>query len=252
MKQIIPVTVFCFSIILLSINGLPKTHDTCLVLYIFDGDTIQVQIDDAKETVRLIGIDAPEIKHENKSGQFFGEESLKYAKTLLQAKTIRLERDSLCADRDIYGRLLRYVYIGDILFNAKIIEDGYAYAYCTFPFEKKAKFLELEKEARRINRGLWAAVTEGINQKNQNQVNSQNSSITSTTDSSCKPEFVASKKSRVFHHRDCELVKSISQRNLLFFNSYEEATHSGRRPCKVCRGTKEGAIASKNATKTPK
>ena len=47
-------------------------------------------------------------------------------------------------------------------------------------------------------------------------------------------KFIASKNSRVFHRPDCSSVKSISGKNMVYYNSREEAIESGKRPCKRC------------------
>src|SRR5690606_17775144 len=45
---------------------------------------------------------------------------------LVQGQTVRLERDT--SETDIYGRLLRYVYVGDTFVNRQLVADGYAEA----------------------------------------------------------------------------------------------------------------------------
>ena len=62
-------------------------------------------------------------------------------------------------DKDVYGRLLRYVYLEDgTFFNKKMIEDGYAYAYRKYPISKLDSFIEAENDARENKRGLWGDV----------------------------------------------------------------------------------------------
>lgn len=53
--------------------------------------------------------------------------------------------------------------------------------------------------------------------------------------SAIRHTYVASKKSKVFHKSDCRWVARISQKNLVGFNSREEAMRDGRRPCKRCK-----------------
>jgi competence protein ComEC len=48
------------------------------------------------------------------------------------------------------------------------------------------------------------------------------------------PLYAASAKSEVFHHVTCPHVAAISESNLVFFSTREEAIASGRRPCKTC------------------
>jgi len=122
-----------------------------------DGDTIDVEIDGQKETVRFIGVDTPETHDPRKPVQCFGEVAAAHTKQLLEGKNVRLEPDSQDSDRDKYHRLLRYVYLPDgTLVNAELIKDGYAFAYVIFPFTKLDEFRALEAEARDANRGLWA------------------------------------------------------------------------------------------------
>jgi len=46
--------------------------------------------------------------------------------------------------------------------------------------------------------------------------------------------YVASKNSKVFHRSGCRYAKIISDGNLVRFNSKDEATQTGRKPCKTC------------------
>lgn len=122
-----------------------------------DGDTLNVQMGDQKETVRLLGIDTPETHDPRKPVQCFGEAAAAHTKALLEGKDVRLEPDPTDSDRDKYHRLLRYVYLPDgTLVNAELVRDGYAFAYVIFPLVKLDEFKALEAEARDNNRGLWA------------------------------------------------------------------------------------------------
>jgi micrococcal nuclease len=122
-----------------------------------DGDTLNVQMGDQKETVRLLGIDTPETHDPRKPVQCFGEVAAAHTKALVEGKDVRLEPDPTDSDRDKYHRLLRYVYLPDgTLVNAELIKDGYAFAYTIFPLIKLDEFRALEADARAGNRGLWA------------------------------------------------------------------------------------------------
>lgn len=48
-------------------------------------------------------------------------------------------------------------------------------------------------------------------------------------------QYVASKKSRIFHKPDCVGASRISQNNLVTYNSREEAVNDKKRPCKRCK-----------------
>ncbi len=98
--------------------------------------------------MRYIGIDAPE------SGEFYYLEAKHINEGLVAGKNVRLERD--ISDKDVYGRLLRYVYIGDDFINAEMVRQGCAWAIAYSPDVKYQVYLEaMEKESRQSKRGIW-------------------------------------------------------------------------------------------------
>ena len=125
--------------------------DTWLVSRVIDGDTIQLS---NGEKVRYIGIDAPETKDPRKPVECFGEEAYQKNRELVLGKRVRLEKD--VSERDKFGRLLRYVWVGDKMVNLELIKEGYARVYTVPPDVKYQKlFQEAEQEARQFYRGLW-------------------------------------------------------------------------------------------------
>ncbi len=123
------------------------------VLYVIDGDTIVVG---HEETVRFIGINAPEIDHPKygKLGEPFGQESKEYLQRLLDGHDVRLEGGDEPTDR--FKRTLAYVFRDDGLFvNRDMVEKGWAEVYRRFNFKYKTEFLELEKKARQAHLGMW-------------------------------------------------------------------------------------------------
>lgn len=121
---------------------------------VIDGDTIKVSIDGAQYTVRYIGIDAPETVKPNSPIEPFGLEASAKNKELVEGKTILLEKD--ISETDEYGRLLRYVYFGDLFINGELVRLGYAQAI-SYPPDMKCQDLlrQLQQEARDAGRGLW-------------------------------------------------------------------------------------------------
>lgn len=136
-----------------------KTKETVRVLRVIDGDTIEVSLNNEKETVRLIGIDSPEVLDERKPVQCFGKEASKKAKETLNGRAVILEGDSTQENRDKYGRLLRYVFLENgINFNRFMLSGGYAleYTYNSNPYKYQLEFKEAEGKARENKKGLWA------------------------------------------------------------------------------------------------
>ena len=116
---------------------------------VIDGDTVEVEdVTGTKYRVRYIGIDTPETSED------YGDIATEKNKGLVEGKTIKLEKD--VSDTDVYGRILAYVYVGDIFVNAYLVENGYAQVY-TYPPDVKYSdyFLELQEEAREAERGFW-------------------------------------------------------------------------------------------------
>ncbi len=129
------------------------------VAKVIDGDTIKVVVNNKEETVRLIGIDTPEVVDPRKPVQCFGIEASNKAKEILQNRMVILESDAASGDADQYDRLLRYVFLEDgTNVNKLMIEEGYAheYTYKDNQYKYRNEFIEKEKEARENKRGLWA------------------------------------------------------------------------------------------------
>jgi len=128
------------------------------VMEIIDGDTIKADIGGKIETVRLIGIDTPEIANpHHPQDDYFGPEAARYAKRLLENQSVYLIPDPMQSNRDKYNRLLRYVFLEDgTLINAKLIAEGYAYNYIYEPFQFMKQFDYLEKQAKEKQLGLWS------------------------------------------------------------------------------------------------
>ncbi len=125
------------------------------VYEVVDGDTIKVTDGAVKKTVRFIGMDTPETKDPRKPVQYFGHEASQYTADLLLHRHVTLKKD--VSETDKYGRLLRYVYLGDGTFvNEKLVREGYAHVLTYPPDVKYADlFVAAERDARENKRGLW-------------------------------------------------------------------------------------------------
>lgn len=128
------------------------------VLKVIDGDTVSININGEKETLRLIGVDTPETVHPNKPVECFGIEASNYAKDLLSNKIISVEYDQSQGEVDKYGRSLVYIFLPDGRnFNKIMIEEGYAYEYTYSEVYKYQKeFKESQTYAKENKLGLWA------------------------------------------------------------------------------------------------
>jgi micrococcal nuclease len=141
-----------------------------VVKHIVDGDTISVFSGGKILKIRLIGIDTPESKENdkalrdsNRSGNDIetiisqGKQATAFIKTLLQeGDAVTLKFDIVKQDK--YGRTLAYVYLSDGIFlNDLMISSGYAYPLTIAPNVKyKDLFLKSFQTAREKKIGLWA------------------------------------------------------------------------------------------------
>lgn len=121
---------------------------------IIDGDSAVISFNDQTEKVRFIGVDTPETVHPEKGEQPYGKEASNYTKSRLEGQSVELEFD--VQERDQYGRILAYIWIGDEHFNLTLVQEGYAVASTWPPNVKYADlYRKAQREAREADKGLW-------------------------------------------------------------------------------------------------
>jgi endonuclease YncB( thermonuclease family) len=128
------------------------------VLRVVDGDTIVIEVEGKSESVRMIGVDTPELNDSRTGVQCFAKEAAEKAKSLVTGKSIRLEKDPSQGERDKYKRLLGYVFLENGAFvNMALIAEGYAHEYTydgAYKYQKQ--FKAAQAEAKEAGSGLWA------------------------------------------------------------------------------------------------
>ena len=149
-----------------SVGMTEATTTNALVIHAVDGDTLTVRRDgDAEDVkVRMLGVDTPETVDPRRPVQCFGKEASAFTASLVDGKRVRLDADPLADEVDKYGRLLRNVVLEDGRdVNALLIQEGYAYAYLSFPLDpvRKTRLKRLQSEAEAAKRGLWSPETCG-------------------------------------------------------------------------------------------
>lgn len=122
------------------------TGEMAQVTRVIDGDTIDVRIDGATYRVRYVGVNTPE-----RDEPCYRDATAANA-ALVEGQTVRLVRD--VSDTDRFDRLLRYVYVGDVLVNAQLIARGYG-EVVSYPPDTRffEYFRDLEIEAAAAGRG---------------------------------------------------------------------------------------------------
>lgn len=194
----------------------PEVKERGEVIRVIDGDTIDVRLTNGQvRKVRYIGIDTPE-----RSEDLYIEATRANAR-LVDGKEVSLVKD--VSETDRYGRLLRYVYVGETFINAELVRQGYA-AAATYPpdVEYADYFVKLAAEAREKGVGLWSgeigrAPPETTSKQPQSQV---------------LGAYIGNKNSKIFHHPSCRALPA--PHNQVLLSSRDEAVQAGFTPCGVC------------------
>jgi len=118
------------------------------VVGVADGDTIAVLHDKTPIKIRLQGVDAPE------KAQPYGQKAKQFTSSLVFGKEVRVE----VVSKDKYGRTLaRVSYLGKLHHRSleeSLLQAGLAWWYRKYSKDKKLG--QIEEEARKAKRGLWA------------------------------------------------------------------------------------------------
>ncbi|UCF93209.1 MAG: thermonuclease family protein [Desulfobacterales bacterium] len=177
------------------------------VKWVVDGDTIVLRDGRA---VRYIGINAPEIDHENQKAEPFGYKAREFNAHRVRAAKIRLELDQ--ERHDQYGRLLAFVFLADGTFiNAAMIAEGYAFYLYRKPNVKYAGILlQSQRRAMTAGKGMWQHWSKK------------------------DAPYLGNQESRRFHLATCPFAKQIKRKNRVTFSNKWEAFWAGYAPAKKC------------------
>ena len=128
------------------------------VVKVIDGDTLKVRLRGiGVRSVRLIGIDTPEVYGGTQCG---GKDASERMRELAPVgSTVRLISDPSQADRDRYGRLLRYVERrGKDVGRAQVnLGQAKVYVYNHKPFRRTSNYQRVQRNARQNGRGSWSS-----------------------------------------------------------------------------------------------
>lgn len=125
------------------------------VVDVADGDTLDVITPAGPtETIRIIGIDTPEVYGGRECG---GPAASAAMKRLATGQKVRVTSDPTQDRRDHYGRLLAYIDRGSQDLGLTLVRRGLASAYpYDGPFLRYPAYAKADRQARNQNRGSWA------------------------------------------------------------------------------------------------
>lgn len=185
---------------------------TVRVEAVLDGDTLILE---GGERLRLRGIDAPEVAHEGRTGQYYGQESGRELSRLVAGRDIFLDRGELGRDR--YGRLVGVARLGDgRVVNLAMIEHGAAFVYPHDSDKDTAlnrRLLAAQAQAMARGEGFWPEVLRS---------------------SSAGREYAGTRGSRRFHTMSCSLGRQVKAANQVHFSSLRDAFSAGYAPAREC------------------
>jgi len=159
-----------------SLHGADTTGSvTVTVTRVVDGDTLKVEYDNGTaDTVRLLGVDTPEVHTDNSPDEFegvpeteagrsclgrWGEQASSYVKETLAGEEVTLYFDANEGRRGYYDRLLSYVVHDGSNVNYGLVSGGYARVYDS-QFTAREAFYDAESTAQNEGTGLWECATE--------------------------------------------------------------------------------------------
>ena len=211
------------------------------VVKVFDGDTLLARIKGHEDFVRLREIDAPEIASRKQKGQEpWGRKARAFALSRLKDRKVRLETENR-DERDAYGRLLAYVFVGESLLNREMVESGNAFFYRA-PVRGRyaAQLEEAEQTARSKGAGVWDQ-EKGLkeNPKDFRARNQRGESFFSSPNRGKGGSFqeypvladkiVGNKRTMVYHLPGSSSAARVSPKNRVFFDTAEKAEQAGFR-----------------------
>jgi len=130
------------------------------VVRVIDGDTLVVRMDGTEHTVRLLGIDAPELGDANGQAELADQASAALAAMAGDGAVTLIAGDE---PRDDGGRLLRHVVRNELVFSVELSRQGWVRAHEYTPNTPLyGAIADAQHEARDAARGIWAPPVPGL------------------------------------------------------------------------------------------
>lgn len=183
-----------------------KNLESAVIVKVVDGDTITVNLNGQKQTIRIIGINTPETVDPRRGVECFGRQASDRAKEYFKSKNyvVWLEKDNSQGEYDKYQRLLRYVFTdnGTIDYGLGMILEGYAYEYTyDTPYKYQTAYKNAQKNSEEKGLGLWADESCSGNASTSQVVGSSTSQVGTSKsveeDRDCK-DFATQKEAQDF------------------------------------------------------
>jgi micrococcal nuclease len=143
-------------------------QDSSQVVEVVDGDTVDIIQNSERDTVRILGIDTPEVRGENIPAEYFlentsrnreclieiGEKASNLAREQVEGENVEVVTDPQSDRRGSYGRLLAYIEYKNTDLGQEMLEKGYARVYNS-SFSRIEEYRAIERESREKGKGIW-------------------------------------------------------------------------------------------------
>ncbi len=143
----------------LNINSENCLQADASVLYVVDGDTININLNGDNQRVRLIGIDAPESSKSSsyKINEPYYQEATDFIKEEIDKKNIKiLVSSELKYQYDRYDRLLAAIIYEDKIINTLSVENGFSKTYyLSNPLIHQKAWENKQIDAQLNQKGIW-------------------------------------------------------------------------------------------------
>jgi len=140
------------------------------VVRVYDGDSLTATGHDIKIKVRLVGIDAPELKRgKHKPGQPFGQKAKRFLVAMALNKKVFIKGYGTGP----YNRILGVVYVDRKNVNLEMIKAGLAEVYRGRPprgFDL-SPYLTAEAQAKSQKRGMWSQGDKYVSPREWRRIN---------------------------------------------------------------------------------
>jgi endonuclease YncB( thermonuclease family) len=233
----------------------------CQVIRVIDGDTVDVQVNEQRVRIRLVGYNTPEVCSPSKPGyEHWGIQASEAAQKIISEGTVfSIRLDSVGFQKswnsDRYGRVLAHIAVDGVLLGLKMLQKGDADLVDAFPIEDDV--LQLYKNAEydaKINDfGMWADINrykltrKPIHQQrkwnlpalieNRNERTMTQELLRDVLKDMLGSVIFKSKRSVVLHKDGCHHVNRISDVSKIELSEeWLESNSNDIRPCKLCGG----------------
>jgi micrococcal nuclease len=126
------------------------------VIRVTDGDTFHVLRGGREVTIRLIGIDTPEVGWYGGKAECYGAAAGRFLRRRIGGERVRLEFDQ--ERLDPYDRTLAYAHHEGKMLNVHLVRRGYARVTIYEPNDRYERRLRrAQRVAREERGGLWSA-----------------------------------------------------------------------------------------------